>query len=343
MLLKKWIIDVVLASLLCAGSYNSDLLEYGMAAAQGQFRILIKAKAIEKFLTDSTVSDEWKKNILLIQDIKQFTVDSLGFTPTENYTKVYNQQGKPLLWVVTGCEKYQLKPKYWWFPIVGRVSYKGFFKHDDAEKEAILLEERGYETRIRDVNAWSTLGWFKDPIMSSMLDDAPGDLANLIIHELSHKTIYIKNNAEYSENLASFIGDKGARLFLRQKYGKDSKELSSYETSSHDEALFSTYLIHGAARLDSLYKSESFINDNLSLKEEKKQALITDIVKKIEQIPLLEPLPYKTFLTKHRPNNALFIIFMQYHNQREEFEKEFQERADGNLKHYIDFLTKKHP
>src|SRR5690606_37209971 len=108
--------------------------------------------------------------------------------------------------------------------IVGKVSYKGFFKEEDAEREAIRLEEMGYETKIRIVNAWSTLGWFKDPIMTSMLEDEPGDIANVIIHELSHGTIYVKNDAEYSENLANFIGDMGSYWFLESKYGKGSDE-----------------------------------------------------------------------------------------------------------------------
>ena len=340
---RKWIFDLMIATILCAGSWHGDLIEYGISAAKGQLRIIFNARPIEKFLADNSISDEWKKNVMLIQEIKQFTVDSLGFSPSDNYSKVYDQQGKPLLWVVTGCEEYMLKPKLWWFPVIGRVSYKGFFNREAAEKECEYLEKNGYETRIREVNAWSTLGWFKDPIMTSMLDDAPGDLANLIIHELSHKTIYIKNDVEYSENLASFIGDKGARLFLLQKFGPNSDAYHKYISSTHDDRQFSSHLICGAARLDSLYQSATFKNASEEKKKIDKQQMIASIVKDADTLSLFNKQPYLNMLNKHTPNNAFFVIFMQYHNQQDDFEEEYQKAGGGNLRNHIYFLINNTP
>jgi len=341
-MIRKWIFDLIVAFVLITGAWHGDLLDYGWKAARGQFRILLKARSVKSYLLDPTVPDSLKQKVRLIQEIKQFTIDSLGFVPNKNYTTIYDQQGKPLLWVVTASEKFALRPYFWKFPIVGKVSYKGFFSEEEALEEAQWLEQKGFETRIRKVNAWSTLGWFNDPIMSSMLEETPGDLANLIIHELSHRTIYVKNNVEYSENLASFIGDKGARLFLNYKYGKDSHEYSEYVHGEEDYSRFASHMLHGAKRLDSLYADTGFKTLDETQKIIHKQALIQMIIKDADTVTMHDR-SYLNWLNKQTPNNALFIIFRQYNNQQQEFEEEFQRIANGNLKAYVSFLKTNDP
>ena len=103
----------------------------------------------------------------------------------------------------------------WSFPFLGRVPYKGFFDRGAAIEEDSLLRLKGYDTGIGNIRGWSTLGWFKDPILSGMLENSEGALANLIIHELWHGTLYVKDSADFNENLASFAGEQGALLFLQ--------------------------------------------------------------------------------------------------------------------------------
>jgi predicted aminopeptidase len=124
---------------------------------------------------------------------------------------------------------FQLKAYEWDFPLIGSFSYKGFFNYDQALEEEDKIRKNGYDTSIDEIAGWSTLGWFKDPVLSDMLDRSSGSLANLIIHELTHGTLYVKDNVDFNENLASFVGDKGALIFLRHKYGENSKEYHEYE------------------------------------------------------------------------------------------------------------------
>lgn len=341
-MVRKWIVDILLSSLLFVGAWQGDLLDYAWKSARGQFRILLNARSVKSYLADPSIPDSLKQKVYLIQEIKQFTIDSLGFSNNKNYTTIYDQQGKPLLWVVTASERFALKPYYWKFPIVGTVSYKGFFSEKEAEEEARWLESKGYETRIRQVNAWSTLGWFKDPIMTSMLDDEPGELANLIIHELSHRTVYIKSNVDYSENLANFIGDKGARLFLKYKYGEASQEFIRYIQDEEDYKRFARYMLFSAQRLDSLYQRKDFINAPDAQKEILKSKQIQEIIYGADTVQLHNP-SYLNWLKKQTPNNALFIIFRQYNNQQDEFEEEFQKIAKGNLKAYVAYLKTHYP
>lgn len=341
-MMRRLLIDFAVTGMLVAGVSQGDLLDYALRMAKGQLTILIKARPIEKYLADPEIPDSLKQKVHLIQDIKQFCYDSLGMNHTRNYEKVYDQKGKPLLWVITACEPYALTPKVWKFPIIGKVTYKGFFSEEEAQEEAAMLEKKGYETKIRIVNAWSTLGFFRDPIMSSMLDDSPGDIANVIIHELSHGTIFIKNDVDLSENLANFIGDIGSYKFLKARYGENSPEYISFYQANEDYVFFSAHFIRGADRLDSLYGAMETQALPDAERDAQKQALIQDIVNDMDTIAFYQPQQYAGIFRDKLPNNAFFIVYRQYNTFQDDFHKEFQEVAGGDLKTYIAYLSAKY-
>lgn len=339
---KRYVLKYVLIIFVIVGILNYDILEYGLRLGKGQLKILIKSKKVEKYLNDPEYPDSLKQKILLIQDIKKFTVDELGFQPSKNYNKLYDQKGKPMMFVVTGCKKYSLEPKIWKFPIVGKVTYKGFFTKAEAEDEAAFIEKQGYETRIRIVNAWSTLGWFRDPIMSSLLEEPPGDIAEVIIHELSHGTIFIKNNVDLSENLANFIGEKGAELYLIDRYGDTSKEYTEYIEMAIDYKKFTSHFIDGAHKLDSVYNSVEFVESPDSLKDIYKEQFISKIVSTMDTISFYNPQFFRNRYKKKLPNNANLIVFRQYNSMQDEFEAEFMDQGKGDLKTYVEFLIQKY-
>ncbi len=208
--------------------WQHELVLYGIAQGKGQLKIVWGAEPIEDILKDPIVHDTIKYKLSLIQEIKQFAFDSLGINKSKNYSTYYDQKGQPLLWVITGCEPYELKAKEWTFPIIGSFTYKGFFDFEKAKNEELVLKAENFDTNIGTVGGWSTLGFFKDPVLSNMLKRDEGDLANLIIHELTHGTLFVKDSISFNENLASFIGDKGAQKFLRHKFGESSEEYIRY-------------------------------------------------------------------------------------------------------------------
>lgn len=158
--------------------------------AKGQWDVISDAKPIDDYLHNPEYPDSLKTQILLIQHIREFAFDTLGLDRTDAYTTLYDQKGKPLLWIITACPAYKLEPYRWEFPIAGKFPYKGFFNLDLAKKEAKVLKEQGYDVRVGNINAWSTLGVLDDPILSNMLARKEGELAELIIHELTHGTLY---------------------------------------------------------------------------------------------------------------------------------------------------------
>lgn len=327
--------------LFCLIEHN--LVIYGISQGKGQLALVMDAQPIEEVLKDPNFPDSLKYKLKLIREIKQFASDNIGIDPSENYSTVYDQHDKPILWAVSACEPYSFKEKEWTFPFLGTVSYKGFFNKKEAEKEVVALRLQGYDIDVYSPSGWSTLGWFKDPILSNMLYRTEGQLANLIIHELSHGTLYVKNNVTFNENLASFIGDKGAEKFLISTYGIDSKQYIDYEHTKTDEKVFKQYILKSAARLDSLYSALSD-NDSDEIKKEKKNTLITEIVRGVNSLSLFKKEGYFRYaLQAFSEKNAFFMAFSRYDSQYDIFEKEYTEQFHSDLRNYMVFLKKKYP
>lgn len=186
-----------------------DLIIYGIRQGKGQLNIVWNAKPVDEFLKDPDFPDSLKAKLTLINEVRKYAIDSLGLKDTKNYKTLYDQKGREIMWVVTACEPFRLKAKEWVFPVLGAVPYKGFFNEQRAIDLKKELEQQGWDVSIRNPGGWSTLGWFTDPILSKMLERSVGDLANLIIHEMSHATIFVKDSIDFNENLATFIGDRG--------------------------------------------------------------------------------------------------------------------------------------
>ena len=322
--------------------WHGSLLLYAAQQGIGQLTIVWNARPIEDVLNDPQFPDSLKARLRLTFEIRRFAIDSLGLKDTENYTKVYDQKGEEILWVVTASEPFQLKPKLWSFPIVGDVPYKGFFDKQKAKALKEKLEAEGWDVGVRNPGAWSTLGWFNDPILTGMLNDSDGGLASTIIHEMVHATIWVKDSVDYNENLASFIADTAAYQFLVSKYGGNSEQCLTYKNSERDYRKYSNHMLRGARMLDSLYRTFS-IHYSTQVKRERKNTFIYKVVNSLDTLSLMSvKKPSKRF-AKRLPNNAYFMGFRHYHAKLPTFKKEFATQFKGNLKGYVKFLSRKHP
>ncbi|MEM9857460.1 MAG: aminopeptidase, partial [Bacteroidota bacterium] len=242
-MIKKFLLGLIVL-LIGILIYYHDLVYYGLVQGKGQLSIVWNAEPVEDFLENPDTPDSIRQKLLFIAEVREFAVRELGLNDTDNYTTMFDQKGKPILWVVTGCEPFAFEPKTWDFPVVGEMPYKGFFIEEMAYEEMADVEEQGYDVGLRTVGGWSTLGWFKDPILSNMLGRSYGDLANLIIHELVHATIFVKDSVVFNENLASFIGDRGAEIFLKKYY--PNTYLVDYKNELKDEQLYIDHVLSGA-------------------------------------------------------------------------------------------------
>ena len=338
----KLSIELVLLFFIVFLLIGHRLVIYGTSQGIGQVSIIWKAKPIEEMLKDKNFPDSLKQKLISIKEIKQYAVDSLGIKESNNYNSVYNQENKSVLLTVTACEPYSLKEKLWWFPFLGNVPYIGFFNKEEARKEILKLKEKNFDVNVYSPSGWSTLGWFNDPIQSNMLKQPAGSLANLIIHELTHGTIFVKNNVTLNENLANFIGNKGAEQFLIYRYGNNSTQLTTYKQSIADEKCYNKYILKSIERLDSLYHSIS-TKESEEIKKQKKVNLITEIVVGVNRLPLHKMKSYFNYsLRAFTEGNSFFMSFSRYDSQNDNFEKEFNEKYHSNLKLYLKTLKEQY-
>ncbi len=197
---------------------------YYAKQAEGQLRILAGLRDIPAMVDDPSVPDATREKLRLVLEIREFGERRMGLAPSTNYTRFFDTQGRPVSWIVSACRKDRFEPYTWWFPIVGALPYKGFFRRGDAEAESRAIEGEGYDILVSPVSAYSTLGWFSDPVFSPMLDLPEGELAALILHELTHGTVFVSGAADFNESLATFTGQQGALEFIRWRYGTRSDE-----------------------------------------------------------------------------------------------------------------------
>ena len=321
---------------------NIKAVIYGVQQGAGQAEVLWNAQDIDDLLIDPNFPDSTKEKFKYIAEVKAFSEEFLGLRQTENYSTFYDQKGQPILWVVTASPEFEIKAYEWSFPIAGSFPYKGAFNLENAKKEKAEMDSKGYDTELDEVNAWSTLGWFKDPVLSSMLQRGPGSLAELIIHESVHATLYVKDSATFNENLASFIGKLGAQEFLAYKFGKQSEELENYRASFVRRNDYKDFLREEINDLNDFYK-----NMDSTLTIEFKRALKTQKINEIKEglfkIDFFsDSLKGREWLREVEFNNAYFSGFSTYSSDLPKLERQLQTEFDGDLKKMVTSFKEKY-
>jgi predicted aminopeptidase len=233
-------------SLFCSGCYT--LKQGGIMLGY-----LSRAVPLESLAAGPDASEDDARFVELVTDIRRFAVEELGLSETKNYTRYVDTGRDYLAAVVSASAKDSFKRHEWRFPVVGSVPYKGFFIAKDARNEAARLRRKDLDVWIRAVDAFSTLGWFSDPLYSFMRGYPPDRMADLLIHELVHATIFIKDNMQFNEELAEFIGSEGARLYIAERYGADSPQMERMAYSEADSAAYVAFIKELSDELDAVY------------------------------------------------------------------------------------------
>ncbi len=227
-----------------------------------------RAEKIQRLEREETVTKKEQALFTLVDEIRSYAVKEIGLKNNNNYTKYVQVDKNYLVDVVSASKKDRFEPYLWKFPLFGSFPYKGFFERDDAQKEARKLREMDYDVLVRKADAFSTLGFFSDPIYSYMTEYSEYTLASLIIHEQTHATIYLKNKVQFNEELATFMGREGALSFIRNRYGEDSDYYKKVIAYRKDVETFYKIMHELYSRLDSLYNSGKSRDEILQRKEQ---------------------------------------------------------------------------
>ena len=307
----------------CATSKGEVGMGYYLQAAGGQMAIFNRARPISEIIDSKDTAPKTKRLLLEVAKIKSYA-EQFGIKPTRSYETFVKWHHPAVSYVVTASKATQFEAKKWSFPFVGSFEYLGWFDPEEAKKFARELDELGWDTEVRGAQAYSTVGYFNDPVLSTMLwdgDEAMGALVNTILHESVHATIYIKNQTSFDESLASFIADHLAPLYLKERFGADSVELKSYvenqnQYDSRVKLYNETYL-----KLDSIYQSKISEEEKL----QKKSEILSELKQKLKTDRVL--------------NNASLYQYKVYHRAGSEFESLY-EKLGKDLKKTLECLKK---
>lgn len=226
---------------------------YLSRAGWEEAKILAGRRRIVNLVDDPSIDPVTRARLRLVLAVRVFAADSIHLRTGESFTTYSHLERDTLVLVVSGAYRDRLEPYTWWFPIVGRVPYKGFFDFDAALELARDLERRGYDSYVRPSAAFSTLGWFNDPLLSTTLRLDSIDLANTVIHEVTHNTFYKPGEAVFNESFANFVGARGAAWFFRTR--GDSVAAAFADADWEDDKLMGAFWASLYRSLDSAYKA----------------------------------------------------------------------------------------
>jgi predicted aminopeptidase len=297
-----------------------------------QSSIAYHSVPVEEVLEKEGMDLEAKEKIRFIQEVKRYGEEKLGLTRTKSYSK-YFEVKDPVLHIITASEKDCLQLYHWSFPITGKVTYKSFFTKEGVLKQKRFLEEKGYDTYVQKAGAYSTLGWLKDPIFSSMLQWDEATLANLILHEMTHATLYFKGQTDFNERIATFVGNRGAIDFLIEKHGKRSQQVVKAIHNQEDDLLFSRWIDQACQQLSNFYAREISRDEKLRGREELFQRLKEDFREKMVSF---KTEGYKN-LEKLDINNAVLLAYRRYIHHLENFQALYEDLGN-DLRKVIEFF-----
>lgn len=312
-----------------------DLIQYGIMQGKGQWEVISKAEPVEKFLLDEQVPDSIKYKLNLVNAIKSYAKTFLDMPVEGQYNTMYDQKGKDILWVVTASEPHKLKPYQWKFPFLGTVEYKGFFIEKEAEKLRIELQSQGYDVRVRNASAWSTLGILNDPILSKVLEYSEGRLAELIIHELTHDVVFIKDSVNFNENLATFIGVKGAEGFLKHHFANDSSYLKRYRKRLQDKETLHSFIRNWLPRFKRVY--QEIRHNSIVEKEQIKYETFQNFKQELRELKFSNTKYASFIIDDDEFNNANLLAFRRYTGDQIKLQLEFEEMHQSDIKQMLQY------
>lgn len=302
---------------------------YVVRSAYFQGELMTSRTPVEEVLASDRLSVEQRDRLLQVADIKRFG-EEIGLKPTKNYDTIAIDWDRTI-WNLTACQPLAFKPKTWRFPIVGRVPYLGFFRRADADRWKERLETQGYEVYLRTAGAYSTLGWFRDPILLPMLDWNAFQLADTVLHELVHATLWIKGSVKFNESFANFLGEEAAFRYLKERFGVESPVYIQAVQSKEDLDRWRGLLRQLYADLDTVYRDETL---QVAQKQERKTTLFSGLEQRVIEAGFHNPARFVATANKQPWNNARLMQYRTYNHNRDRFQA-LLDGESGDLNQFI--------
>jgi len=305
-------------------------VRYVTSSAVHELGLLASRRPIDVVLAKGTLSAGEEQRLVLIPRIKEYG-RTLGLASTHNYSS-YAYGWDHTIWNVSASEPLAFQPVTWRFPIVGQVPYLGFFTDEEAIREEQKQKARGLDVYRRSAGAFSTLGWFRDPVLPGMLRWDEADLAETVFHELAHATLWVPGSVPFNESFADFVGVAAARRYHADTYGPGCAELADYDRADRDWQRFNGVLHDLYADLDAVYTDPARTDEQ---KLAAKAELLASLPARIRASALEDPERWVRYVQRAPWNNARLLQFRTYATHKESFAA-LLARDDGDLRRFID-------
>lgn len=322
---------LVLAGWLLSGC---STVAYYAQAAWGGLGMLAADRSIEKLLADPTVPEELKRQLEVVVRARDFASGELMLPDNGSYRRYAEIHREYATWVVAATPELSLEPVSWCFPVAGCVSYRGYFSERRARRFSSRLSRRGYDVAVSGVRAFSTLGWFRDPVLSTFVYDSPPALAGVLIHELAHQKIYVKGDTRFNESFATFLEQEGVERWLALI--GDSHLMTDYESGRRRRSEATTLLLGYRKRLETLYASPSSEEE----KRRAKRSILLDLGEAYRELETtwLEASGSPGEVPLRIWNNADLVAVGAYNEWSPAFER-LLAKSDGELQPFYDAVA----
>jgi predicted aminopeptidase len=303
-----------------------------MQAARGQMDISRKREPIEEVVAAESTSPELAAQLQVVTEARKFSIDELGLPDNDSYRSYADLDRDYVVWNIVAAPEFSMQAKTWCYPIVGCVSYRGYFSRAKAQKKANSLRDDGYDVAFGGVAAYSTLGRFDDPVLNTMTHWGSDDLVAVMFHELAHQVLYIKDDTEFNESFATTVEEIGMERWLESR--EQPEVLAAWRKRRELRADFSAIVALTRDDLINLYESDLSADDMRQEKQTrlnafaaKARALFSDAGEDAPQ------------WLDHELNNARLVSTTLYHGRLQEF-RGLLDECGGELQCFYSAATR---
>ncbi|RZJ14554.1 MAG: aminopeptidase, partial [Haliea sp.] len=244
-------------ALLALSSCSS--ISYYWQSVSGHLQMVNAARPVEDWLGDPETPAQLKKRLALSREVRHFAVSELHLPDNPSYHRYADLQRKAVVWNVVAAPEFSLTLENWCFPVAGCVGYRGYFDEADARAEAQRLQQRGFETTVYGVPAYSTLGWMNwaggDPLLNTFIHYPEGELARLVFHELAHQVLYVSGDTMFNESFATTVERLGSARWLAQRSGAPARQ--EYAAFDARRQQFRALALQTRRELEAIYDNDA--------------------------------------------------------------------------------------
>jgi len=285
---------------------------YYMQAARGQLEVMNKSVPIDEVVSASDTPADLSERLQQVKVARQFSIDELHLPDNDSYRTYADIERDYVVWNVFAAPEFSLEPKAWCFPVAGCVNYRGYFSEDAARRKADQLVDDGYDVAVVGIAAYSTLGKFSDPVLSTMMHWEDTDLIATLFHELAHQELYVKGDSEFNESFATAVEELGIERWLAKR--NQLSELTRYRQWRELRTRLMQHVEQGRVDLEAIY-SDTLTTDEMRLRKKGRLDILHgDMKREYEQAGRKSP----TWLNDGI-NNARLASMSLYHARLPEF------------------------